>query len=311
MQLLLASLLALPVGLALGLLGGGGSILMVPLLVYALGLDPKAAIALSLFVVGTTSLAALVPHALSSRVRWRTGLVFGASGMVGAYLAGQLAESIPAWVLLSLFAVLMLATAGALTFARPRRAHGGRPLRSSLGKIVLDGFAVGTLTGLIGAGGGFLVVPALVLLGGLPMPAAIGTSLLVIALKSFAGLMGYLAHQTIDWFLAVAVSATAILGSLLGARLAGRLPEGTLRKSFAGLVTVVAVLMLIHELGGALDFASRFSIPTLFLLSLGALIFGTLLARRAFDKRRARREELTCPDLDPAPPPSEQSKAHV
>lgn len=310
MQLLLASLLALPVGLALGLLGGGGSILMVPLLVYALGLEPKAAIALSLFVVGTTSLAALVPHALSSRVRWRTGFAFGASGMIGAYLAGQLAESIPSWVLLSLFAVLMLATAGALTFARPRR-RGGRPLRSSLGKIVLDGFAVGALTGLIGAGGGFLVVPALVLLGGLPMSAAIGTSLLVIALKSFAGLLGYMAHQTIDWFLAVAVSIAAILGSLLGARLAGRLPEGTLRMSFAGLVTVVAVLMLTHELGGALDFTSRFSTPTLFVLSLGALIFGTLLARRAFDKRRARRDELTCPDLDSAPSPSEQSKAHV
>lgn len=262
MQLLLAALLALPVGFTLGLLGGGGSVLLVPLLVYAAGVEPKAAIPLSLFVVGTTSLVSLVPHARSSRVRWRTGLVFGASSMSGAYLAGSFARSIPGWVLLSLFALLMLGTAGALTFTERGPARIERLPRCRFGKILLEGFAVGALTGLVGAGGGFLVVPALSLLGKLPMPAAVGTSLLVILLNSFAGLIGHLAHQTVDWLLGASVSAASVLGSLVGARLAGRLPEATLRKAFAGFVTAIALVMLTHELGGVLAPARPTPLPS-------------------------------------------------
>ncbi|NLE88456.1 MAG: sulfite exporter TauE/SafE family protein, partial [Myxococcales bacterium] len=206
MSLVLAALLALPIGLSLGLLGGGGSILTVPLLVYVLGVEPKAAIATSLFVVGVTSLAALLPHARAGAVRWRTGLVFGGAGMVGAYLAGHLADAIPGRLLLILFAALMLVTAVAMLWSRaaPERKEMPRA-ELAVRKAVLDGLVVGALTGLVGAGGGFLVVPALAMFGGLPMRAAAATSLVVIAMKSFAGFSGYLGHQSIDWGLALVV----------------------------------------------------------------------------------------------------------
>lgn len=259
MSLLVAALLALPIGLSLGLLGGGGSILTVPLLVYVLGVEPKAAIATSLFVVGVTSVAALVPHARAGRVRWRTGLVFGGAGMVGAYLAGHLADRIPAHILLVLFAGLMLATAVAMFWSGARGEARGEVHGDARGqeqppgvdlavrKAVLEGFFVGALTGLVGAGGGFVVVPALAMFGGLSMRAAAATSLVVIALKSFAGLGGYLGHQTIDWPLALVVSAVAVAGSLAGARLAGHLQERTLRRGFAALVLVVGAGMLGRE----------------------------------------------------------------
>jgi len=249
MSLVLAALLALPIGLSLGLLGGGGSILTVPLLVYVLGVEPKAAIATSLFVVGVTSLAALLPHARAGAVRWRTGLVFGGAGMVGAYLAGHLADAIPGRLLLILFAALMLATAVAMLWSRAAPERKGMP-RAELAvrKAVLDGLVVGALTGLVGAGGGFLVVPALAMFGGLPMRAAAATSLVVIAMKSFAGFSGYLGHQSIDWGLALVVSGVAVAGSLVGARLAGRLAEESLRRGFGAFVLVVGVGMLGREL---------------------------------------------------------------
>ena len=161
----LAVVLAVFVGVSLGLLGGGGSILAVPLLVYVAGMDAKEAIATSLLVVGTTSAVALIPHARAGRVRWRTGLLFGAAGMVGAYAGGRVAEFIPGTVLLVAFSLMMLATAVAMI--RGRRAP-AKPAHTELpvGRVLLDGVVVGLVTGLVGAGGGFLIVPALVLLGG-------------------------------------------------------------------------------------------------------------------------------------------------
>jgi uncharacterized protein len=243
MELLLAFALALVVGIALGLLGGGGSILTVPLLVYVLGVEAKSAIATSLLVVGVTASAALILHARAKRVQWRTGLLFGAAGMTGAYLAGRIAEAIPGTILLVAFGVMMLVTAVAMM-----RGSGvptaKAPPRMSLVKILLEGFAVGCVTGLVGAGGGFLVVPALVLLGGVSMHVAVGTSLVVVAMKSFAGLAGYLGHATIDWTLAAVITAAAVLGSLLGSAWAARLPQRVLRRGFALFVLVMAVLML-------------------------------------------------------------------
>lgn len=195
---------SLLVGVSLGLLGGGGSILTVPILVYLAGQDTKEAIAISLFVVGVTSLAALVPHARARRVRRRTGLFFGAFSMAGAYGGGRLAEYVPGTVLLAAFALMMLATAAVMIRRprgdreRPRPAYG--ELR--LGYVAVGGLVVGAVTGLVGAGGGFLVVPALAILGGLPMGVAVGTSLLVIAMNSFAGFAGHLSGVTIDWRLA-------------------------------------------------------------------------------------------------------------
>lgn len=247
-------LLAVLVGVALGLLGGGGSILTVPLLVYVAGLEAKEAIATSLLVVGVTSLAALVPHARAGRVRWRIGAIFGTAAMAGAYAGGRVAEFVPGTVLLVAFALMMLATAVAMIRGRGRsRSDAGGPGGSSAGGgvrdlpvrlVLLEGVVVGLVTGLVGAGGGFLVVPALVLLGGLPMPVAVGTSLLVISMKSFAGLAGYLSSVSIDWGLAAAVTAMAVVGSVVGALLAGRVPQDRLRQAFGWFVLVMGVFVL-------------------------------------------------------------------
>jgi uncharacterized membrane protein YfcA len=237
---------AVAIGLSLGLLGGGGSILTVPALVYLAGVDTKQAIAMSLFVVGVTAAVGLVPHARAGRVQWRTGLLFGAAGMAGAYAGGRLAAYVPGTVLLAAFAVMMIVTAVAMIRRRnaaPREPH-SHPARRPIGKILAEGVAVGLATGLVGAGGGFLVVPALVLLGGLSMPAAIGTSLLVIAMKSGAGLAGYLASVSIDWPLTLAITALAVAGSLAGARLTGKVDPDTLRRAFGWFVIVMGAGVL-------------------------------------------------------------------
>ncbi|MCW4466065.1 sulfite exporter TauE/SafE family protein [Glutamicibacter sp. MNS18] len=235
------------VGLSLGLLGGGGSILMVPLLSYVAGMEAKQAIATSLFVVAVTSLSGLLAHARAGNIRWGIGTVFGVSGMAGAFLGGLLGGRLPGTVLMTAFALMMLATAGAMLRGRRQvkgRVHAKRPV----GRIVIDGLVVGLVTGLVGAGGGFLVVPALVLLGGLSMPLAVGTSLLVISVKSFAGLAGYLWTTAIDWPLALSVTAAAMVGSLAGARLASRIPEAALRRGFGYFVLVMGVVVLAQEL---------------------------------------------------------------
>ncbi|WP_416956100.1 sulfite exporter TauE/SafE family protein [Streptomyces sp. Agncl-13] len=237
---------SLLIGVSLGILGGGGSILTVPILVYLAGMETKEAIATSLFVVGTTSAAAVVSHARAGRVRWRTGLLFGLAGMTGAYAGGRLAEFIPGTVLLLAFALMMIATAVAMIRGRrgaPKKVHHELPILH----VLLDGIVVGLVTGLVGAGGGFLVVPALVLLGGLPMTVAVGTSLLVISMKSFAGLAGYLASVHIDWGFAALVTATAVVGSILGGLLAGRIPQDALRKSFGWFVAVMGVFVLSQQ----------------------------------------------------------------
>jgi uncharacterized membrane protein YfcA len=235
--------LSVGVGVALGMLGGGGSILTVPLLVYVAGLDAKEAIATSLFVVGVTSAVGALSHARAGRVRWRTGLLFGAAGMAGAYAGGRVAEYLPGSLLLVAFGLMMLATAVAMLRGR-RAPEGTVHTELPLLHVGLHGVVVGVVTGLVGAGGGFLVVPALVLLGGLPMGAAVGTSLVVIAMKSAAGLAGYLHSVQIDWGLALAVTAAAVLGSVLGGRLVGRVDPDVLRRAFGWFVVVMGVFVL-------------------------------------------------------------------
>lgn len=252
MSLIIAGFLALLVGVSLGLLGGGGSILTVPILRYALGMDAHSAVALSLLVVGTTSVAALVPHALGKRVRWRTAMVFGPAAMIGAFAAGRVAHFIPAALLLAAFGVMMLATAVAML-----RGRKGEPKVSGSGGLALklviaEGLVVGAVTGLVGAGGGFLVVPALVLLGGLSMDVAVGTSLVVIALKSFAGFAGFAGHTEIDWTLGLWLSAAAVVGSLGGSLLASRIPADRLRSGFGWFVIAMAFFILGQEIPRAL-----------------------------------------------------------
>lgn len=247
--------LALLVGVALGLLGGGGSILTVPLLAYVAGMEAKQAIATSLLVVGTTSAVAAISHARAGRVQWRTGLIFGAAGMAGAYGGGLLAHYIPGSVLLIGFAVMMIATAVAMLRGRKEVGPADPHHRIPVPKVVAEGLIVGLVTGLVGAGGGFLVVPALALLGGLPMPIAVGTSLVVIAMKSFAGFAGYLNSVSIDWRLAAMVTAAAVVGALAGARLTALVNPDSLRKAFGWFVLVMSSVILAEEIHPAVGIA--------------------------------------------------------
>jgi uncharacterized protein len=241
---LLTLALAVLVGVTLGLFGGGGSILTVPLLIYVTGLDTKTAIATSLVVVGVTSIGALVTHARAGRVQWRTGFIFGATAMVGAYAGGRLGPMVPDVVLMVGFALMMLATSVAMIRGRRGEPPAGERKEASVLLVLAEGVVVGLVTGIVGAGGGFLVVPALVLLGGLPMATAVGTSLLVIALKSFAALAGYLSAVQIDWGLAAWVTALALVGSVIGGWLAGRIDPDRLRRSFGIFVLGMAVFVL-------------------------------------------------------------------
>ena len=250
----LVIILALTIGLLLGLLGGGGSILTVPVLIYLLHVDPKTAIATSLLVVGITSLTAMVGHARGGRVCLRTGLVFGAAGMFGAYNGGRLAAYLPSGILLLLFATIMFGTA--IAMLRRRRSDDTQhqnnlppcPAHLPVLAILFDGLLVGGLTGLVGVGGGFLVVPALNVLGGLRIHAAVGTSLLVIAMQSFAGLAGYISHVSIDYPLAAPLSGFAIIGSLVGGFFSHHIQGQILRRFFGVFVIGIACYLLSREL---------------------------------------------------------------
>lgn len=261
------------IGLLLGLTGGGGSILTVPLLVYVVGLEPKIAIATSLLVVGLASMAALLPHSRSGNVFWRTGIVFGLAGMCGAFGGGMLARYIPEFVLLLLFGAVMIGS-GLAMLKRPQNpASEGVPeqnantltntgvTRNGL-RIVADGLVVGVVTGLVGAGGGFLVVPALALLGGLPMHAAVGTSLLVIAMKCFAGLAGYITHVPVDLESAIIVGGFAMVGTVVGCRLSARFSATQLQRGFGMFVILIALALLSIEGSGLL--AGIFDVSRLF-----------------------------------------------
>lgn len=240
--------LAVLVGLSLGLLGGGGSILVVPLLTYVGGFAPKDAIATSLFVVGATSLTGLVGHARKGNVRWRIAFAFGTAGLVGAFLGGLAGGHLPDTLLMIMFAVMMIATASAMVRGQ-RTGHGREgPKHRPLWRIALEGMAVGAVTGLVGAGGGFLIVPALALLVGLPMTAAVGTSLAVITMNTVGGFGGYLTSVSLNWTLVAAVTVAAMLGSMVGVRLTSRIPEAALRKGFGYFVLLMGAFVLSQEL---------------------------------------------------------------
>lgn len=293
-MIVLAGFLAIFIGGAVGLLGGGGSILTTPLLVYVLDFTPKEAITASLFVVGVTALFGLIGHARAGRVQWRTGLIFGGAGMVGAFIGGQLGSHLPGALLLGAFSVMMGVTAVAMIRGRKTiegAHHNGLPLF----RIILDGLIVGLVTGLVGAGGGFLVVPALALLGGLSMPIAVATSLLVVAMKSFAGFAGYtlqfgngsfvsLNPETeINWSVTLIVTAAAIVGALIGSRMVGKIHPDKLRKGFGWFVLVMAAFILSQQIGGSLiEFAQTGALQLLEVLAGVFLVvaFFTWIIRR-------------------------------
>ncbi|MFY1830772.1 sulfite exporter TauE/SafE family protein [Myxococcus fulvus] len=248
---------ALLVGVLLGLLGGGGSILTVPLLVYVLGVEPRTAIAMSLVVVGVTSASGALLHASAGRVKWRTALLFGTGGMAGAFLGGKLNPLLSPTMLLLCFAGVMVAASVAMLLRsdaptpvtsahdRPTSLESGASV--SVGRVVVQGAGVGILSGLVGAGGGFLIVPALTLVG-LSTPMATATSLVVIALQCAAGLVGHLGHVELPWRLTSEVLAVALMGSVLGGRFAGRVAPGVLRRGFALFVLATATFLLLAQL---------------------------------------------------------------
>jgi uncharacterized protein len=271
--------LAAVVGVALGMLGGGGSILMVPLLTYVGGLDAKQAIATSLLVVGATSAVGVIGHARAGRVRWGVGLVFGAAGMTGAYGGGLLADYVSGRALLVGFAIVMSVAAVAM-LRRPAGATDSDDHRASATRLAAAGVAVGVVMGLVGAGGGFLLVPVLVLLGGLPMPAAAGTSLVVIAAQSLAGLAGHLVSTPIDWRLAGLVTAGAVIGGVVGGRLTVMVEPDVLRQGFGWFVLAMASVILAQEAGPVVGAAAAVMCVVGIVMSLGCRRFGLCPWRR-------------------------------
>ena len=246
------------IGISLGALGGGGSILTVPALVYLVGQDATTATTGSLVIVGVTSLVALVPHARAGRVRFTQGLVFGVLGVGGSYLGSALASGVDPDVLLRSFAVLMLVVAAVMIRRSMQQATPGepadaleppmltwRPLDCRCGRVgllVVTATAVGLLTGFFGVGGGFVLVPALVLALRFAMPVAVGTSLLVIAVNSATALTARLGHGiALDWDVITLFTAAAIAGSLVGGRLVSRVAPATLSRAFAVLLVLVAL----------------------------------------------------------------------
>jgi uncharacterized membrane protein YfcA len=237
------------VGLSLGLLGGGGSILAVPVLVYVAHLAPAQAITLSLLIVGATSAVGSVAHARVGAVEWRLAILFGGAGTATAFLGGLFTRHVPGRVLLISFAVLMIAV-GVWMLIRGRRrsvAAPRSPGRARPGPAVLAGAAVGGVTGFLGVGGGFLIVPALIAFTGLDMRRAVGTSLVVIAINSGAALLGHLGHGNVHWLLAAAFTSLSTAGALVGARLGRRISTDRLRASFATLVVIVGIVMAVRS----------------------------------------------------------------
>ena len=250
--------LGIVIGLALGALGGGGSMLTIPALVYVLGQEPGTATTSSLLIVGTTSLLGLAPHLRAGRVRVAQGLMFGALGTAGSYAGSLLSSHVAPAVLLTAFAGLMLVVATVLLVKSVRGSASGeaadlsrepivtlRPVTCAcprLAKLLVAATAVGLLTGFFGVGGGFLLVPALVLALSFPMPFAVGTSLLVIAVNSTTALLSRVSTiaTDLDWPLIAGFTAAAVVGSLVGGRLASRIPAKVLSRTFAVLVLAVA-----------------------------------------------------------------------
>jgi uncharacterized membrane protein YfcA len=257
-----ASILAWPgavaIGISLGLLGSGGSILTVPVLVYLIGQDEKVAIAGSLFVVGTIALAGSMQYLRAKLVDWHNVLVFGLPGMVGTYAGAALAAYLSGIMQLTLFAGVMLLASWFMLRPMdlgPSDEHKPR----ATWKIAGDGLGVGLLTGLVGVGGGFLIVPALVLLGGMAMHRAVATSLVIIALKSYSGFYKYTdvledQNLTLDWNTLMIVTGLGIAGSFAGGKLANRLPQATLKKSFGIFLIIMGIYILIRSAPDAFGF---------------------------------------------------------
>lgn len=271
MTLALAALLGAVIGISLGALGGGGSVLTVPVLVYVLGESAGQATTASLVIVGVTSLAGVIGHGRAGRVRWRAGIVFGLAGVATSFLGSWANRAIDPDILLLAFSALMLiAATGMLRRARtphpapqtagtrpgPGPGDDAQPLsaptpppggRGTGVRIAAAGLAVGFLTGFFGVGGGFVIVPALTLVLGFTMPEAVATSLLVIVINSAAALTARAGHLTLPWTTVLPFTAAAIAGALAGKHIADRVKSTTLTRAFAVLLVALAAYMAIRS----------------------------------------------------------------
>ena len=251
------------IGISLGLIGGGGSILTVPVLVYLFHVEPVQATAYSLFIVGASSLVGAWPKYKQGFVDLKTAIIFGIPSIVSVYATRKLlVPAIPSdlgefggiivtksLMMMLLFAILMVAA----SFSMIRSSTSSIELKEEDQKfnyplILLEGALVGMLTGLVGAGGGFLIIPALVMLSKLPMKQAVGTSLLIIAAKSLIGFTGDLGNGTMNWTLLLSVSALAIAGIFLGDRLSKRIDGNQLKKGFGWFVLVMGLYIIVQQL---------------------------------------------------------------
>jgi uncharacterized membrane protein YfcA len=239
-SLLIILVLGTLIGLALGALGGGGSILTVPILVYLLHLDTHIAVAASLVIVGINALLGILLHYRAGHVRLKASLLFGIYGIVASYIGARISSLLPGAILLILFGLLMLVIA--LLMLRPKEQM--RPPYRSWWMTLLGGLGVGFLTGFLGVGGGFLIVPALVLLLGMSMPDAVGSSLVVITLNSISGLLGHLNNGSLPWILIGLFTLAGLLGLLIGTRLTKILPAMRLRQIFASFVLILGIVVV-------------------------------------------------------------------
>lgn len=239
-------ILSAVIGLSLGLIGGGGSILTVPILVYLLGVGPHEAVGMSLAVVGATSILGSFMHWRRGNVDISSGLLFGIAGIIGALLGSPLTKLVSPDALLLIFGLLMLVVAVSMIWRRnntiDESPHKPHPVQG-----VLAGLGVGILTGFLGVGGGFLIVPALVFFGGLTMKKAIGTSLFVIFLNCAAGLVGHISQSTFDWQLTGIVMVLAVGGAVVGTILSHRIAAHRLQSMFAVLVLGVAAFLVVKN----------------------------------------------------------------
>lgn len=250
------------IGISLGLIGGGGSILTVPVLVYLFGVEPVMATAYSLFIVGSTSLVGAFPKYRDNQVNLKTAAIFGIPSIAAVYATrAWLVPLIPnpvttigdftvtkAMLMMGLFALLMVFASVSMIRDKKVAAENGGPQQFNYPMILLEGAVVGVLTGLVGAGGGFLIIPALVLFSKLPMKQAVGTSLLIIAAKSLFGFTGDLGHYKMDWTLLGTVTGLAIAGIFVGNRLSRSIDGDKLKKAFGWFVLVMGIYILAKEL---------------------------------------------------------------
>ena len=258
---ILGYIASLFIGISLGLIGGGGSVLTVPVLVYLFSVEPVLATAYSLFVVGTTSLVGAIPKYRKGLVNMKTAIVFGIPSIASVYFTRRfIVPAIPNKVLaigdfvlmkpvffMLVFAILMVFASYSMIKGNDQKEEELTAQKFNYPLIIIEGLLVGLLTGIVGAGGGFLIIPALVILSKLPMKSAIGTSLLIIAAKSLIGFLGDLSHTTMNWNLLLPVTALAVGGIFIGDRLSKKMQPQILKKLFGWFVLVLGIYIILKE----------------------------------------------------------------